>query len=194
MAASLNATVALMGYFGAAILVDMVGRRNLQQYGFLVTGSLFVSCGLLYTQLSPTMRVCLYLASSFFGQLGPNATTFLIPAEITPTEMRTFSHGICAAAGKAGALIAAVLFNYMGNELDLFMSCGYASFVASVITFCTIPESMGLDLYEVDKKWRMILEGRKGDYSGDANHPKYLSYYERSKLYKNSNSTHVEVE
>lgn len=194
MATSANAAVALLGYFGAALLVDKIGRRNLQQYGFLITGSLFVSCGFLYEQLSPTVLVCLYLASSFCGQLGPNATTFLIPTELFPTEMRSFAHGICAAAGKAGALIAAVLFNYSESELDLFLFCGYASFVACLITFCTIPETLGLDLYEVDKKWRMILEGRKGEYRGDANHPMYLSYYERSKLYRNVTTSHVEVE
>ena len=133
------------------MLVDVVGRRNLQQYGFLVTGALFVSCGFLYFQLAPSVLVCLYLASSFFGQLGPNATTFLIPAEIFPTEMRSLAHGICAAAGKGGALIAAILFNYMDNELDLFLLCGYASFVACLITFCTIPEALGLDLHEIDR-------------------------------------------
>ncbi|CAB9522849.1 Probable inorganic phosphate transporter 1-8 [Seminavis robusta] len=183
MAASLNAAVALLGYFGAALLVDKVGRRDLQQYGFLVTGSLFVSCGFLYNDLSSATLVTLYLASSFFGQLGPNATTFMLAAELFPTEMRTMAHGICACAGKAGALIAAVVFNYLDNDLDLFMLSGYASFVACFITFCTIPETLGLDLYEVDKKWRMTLEGRKVEYRGDANHPRYLSYLERSKLH-----------
>jgi len=193
MAATLNAGLALAGYFGAAVLVDKIGRRSLQQYGLLITGSLFVSCGFLYLQLSSAALVVLYLGSSFFGQLGPNATTFLIPAEIFPTEMRTTAHGICAASGKVGALIAAIVFNYMDNDLDLFLLSGYASFVACLVTFCTIPETLGLDLYEIDKKWRMILEGRKADYKGDANHPKFLSYYERSKLYGH-NMAHVDIE
>ena len=194
MAASLNSFVALLGYFGAAMLVDTVGRRNLQQYGFLVTGGLFVTCGFLYFQLSTTTLVALYLGSSFFGQLGPNATTFLIPAEIFPTEMRTMAHGICAASGKAGALIAVIIFSATDNNLDLFLLSGYASFAACLITFCTIPETLGLDLFEVDKKWRMILEGRKGDYKGDANHPRFLSYYERAKLAShNMTDHHVDI-
>ena len=102
-------------------------------------------------------------------------------------------HGICAASGKFGALTAAIVFSYMDNDLDLFLLSGYASFVACLITFCTIPETLGLDLYEVDKKWRMILEGRKGEYQGLANEPRFLSYYERSKLYGN-HVTHIEVE
>jgi MFS family permease len=183
LAASINATVALLGYFGAAMLVDTVGRRDLQQYGFLVTGSLFVGCGCLYYDLSSAALVTMYLASSFFGQLGPNATTFILAAELFPTEMRSMAHGVCAAAGKAGALIAAIMFNYMKDDLDLFMLSGYASFLGFCITFCTIPETLGLDLYEVDKKWRMTLEGRKAEYRGDANHPRWLSYFERSRLH-----------
>jgi hypothetical protein len=182
MAATLNAAVALAGYFGAAQIIDhpAIGRRGLQQWGFLLTGSLFVGVGFLYDNLSSAVLVAMYLGSTFFGQLGPNATTFLIPAEIFPTEMRTMCHGIAAASGKMGALLAAILFNYV-DDLDMFLLSGYASFAACAVTFWTIPETTGLDLYETDRKWRMILDGRKGEYQGDANHPKFLSFYERNK-------------
>mmetsp|Transcript_7006 Transcript_7006/g.11631 ORF Transcript_7006/g.11631 Transcript_7006/m.11631 type:complete len:537 (+) Transcript_7006:2-1612(+) len=80
--AALNAFVALLGYIGAAVLLDhpQAGRLRLQQYGFLITGALFVACGFLYDKLSSGWLVLMYFASSFVGQLGPNATTFLIPA------------------------------------------------------------------------------------------------------------------
>ena len=182
-AASINAAAAMLGYIGAAQLIDhpMVGRLRLQQFGFLITGGLFVTCGVAYNDLSMTSLVVCYLLSSFFGQLGPNATTFLIPAEIFPTEMRTWCHGICAASGKLGALFAAVLFHFVSNA-DLFLISGYASFLGCAITFWTLPETCGLDLYEIDKKWRLTLDGRKRDYEGDANNPNFLSYYERKKL------------
>ena len=182
-AATLNATVALLGYFGAAFLVDhpLVGRLKLQEAGFMITGTLFVTCGFCYSDLSSKWLVTMYLMSSFFGQLGPNATTFLIPAEIFPTEMRTFCHGICAASGKLGALTAAILFNFM-SDMDMFLISGYASFAACAITIWAIPETTGLDLYEIDRKWRMILDGRRQQYEGAANNPMYMSFYERSKL------------
>lgn len=41
----------------------------------------------------------LYFFSSFWGQWGPNATTWLLPAELFPTETRAMSHGIAAATG-----------------------------------------------------------------------------------------------
>jgi MFS family permease len=47
-AATANAAVALTGYVAAACIIDhpAVGRQRLQQWGFLVTGSLFVCVGL----------------------------------------------------------------------------------------------------------------------------------------------------
>ena len=88
-AATLNAFVALLGYYCAAALIDEVGRVRLQQYGFLLTGFLFCCCGFFYDKLPTNWLVAMYFGSSFFGQCGPNATTFVIPAEIFPTGMRT---------------------------------------------------------------------------------------------------------
>lgn len=119
----------------------------------------------------------MYFGSSFFGQCGPNCTTFLIPAEVFPTSMRPLCHGISASAGKLGALVASIMFNFVG-ERELFLLSGYASFAASLITFLTIPETTTLDLYEIDKQWRSILNDET--YEGAATDPKYLSFYERN--------------
>jgi MFS family permease len=178
-AASLNAFVALLGYFAAASIIDFpsVGRVRLQLWGFALTGVLFMSCGLLYQSLSTTWLVTLYLGSSFFGQCGPNATTFLIPSEIFPTEIRTMCHGIAASSGKVGALISAILFNYL-DEISLFYVSGYCSFVACAITFLTIPETVSLDLKELDRHWRSLREGEQQTYSGPATQPEFMSVYE----------------
>lgn len=179
-AATLNSTVALLGYFAAAVLLDepKLGRVRLQCFGFLLTGFLFVTCGFAYDALPSGWLVALYLASSFIGQVGPNATTFLIPGEIFPTEHRTYCHGICAASGKVGALVAAVLFHFVQQEANLFFACGYTSFAGCFLTYYFVPETLGLDLNEVDKRWHMIRNGREIDYRGPANKAKYLSLFE----------------
>jgi len=41
---------------------------------------------------------------------GPNATTFITPAEIFPTRVRSTGHGLSAGFGKLGAVIAQVFF------------------------------------------------------------------------------------
>lgn len=44
--------------------------------------------------------------SHFAINFGANSLTFLIPAEIFPTTYRCFCHGISAAAGKTGSILA----------------------------------------------------------------------------------------
>lgn len=46
---------------------------------------------------------------SFWGQFGPNATTFLLASELFPTDTRGKAHGISAAVGKLGALAADII-------------------------------------------------------------------------------------
>jgi PHS family inorganic phosphate transporter-like MFS transporter len=41
---------------------------------------------------------------------GPNATTFIVPGECFPTRYRSTSHGISAASGKIGAIVAQTIF------------------------------------------------------------------------------------
>ena len=176
----INAFVALMGYYAAAAIVDDpdCGRLALQQTGFVITGTLFLLCGTIDDRLSSTWLVVMYFGSSFFGQCGPNCTTFLIPAELFPTNMRTMCHGISAAAGKIGAIIASVLFHYMSVQ-DLLLLSGCATFAAGLITFVTIPETTTLDLQEIDIQWAHIISGNGLRYEGPAVDPRHLSFYER---------------
>eukprot|EP00548_Thalassiothrix_antarctica_P008441 CAMPEP_0194136946 /NCGR_PEP_ID=MMETSP0152-20130528/6880_1 /TAXON_ID=1049557 /ORGANISM="Thalassiothrix antarctica, Strain L6-D1" /LENGTH=257 /DNA_ID=CAMNT_0038833779 /DNA_START=925 /DNA_END=1695 /DNA_ORIENTATION=- len=141
IAATMNAFVAVMGYIGAAFLLDTIGRYRLQQYGLFVVGTLFLLCGYLLNYLPSWCLILLYFTSSFVGQLGPNATTFIIPAEIFPTKQRTLCHGIAAASGKVGALFAAMFFHRLPRTDTMFLVCGYLSFLACCITFYTIPNN-----------------------------------------------------
>jgi len=180
---ALNAFIALLGYFAAAALVDnpTIGRVRLQKYGFLITGFLFILCGLLRESVSSNWLILLYFITSFFGQVGPNCTTFLIPAEIFPTVGRTVCHGISASAGKVGALLAAVLFHF-ATESGMFFICGWCALMAYAVTFVTIPDVTTLDLFEIDKKWLLAMDGREKEYVGPASHEEYLSYYEKKRL------------
>ena len=191
-AAALNATVALLGYYGAAVLIDLprLGRKSLQSIGLVTTGLLFFACGLLASSASPGITVTLYLISSFVGQLGPNCTTFLIPAEIVPTDQRTYCHGVCAASGKIGALIAAVIFHFVGTGdggAFLFYLCGFAGVLGAAVTFLFVPETAGLDLLELDLQWNLLLEGQRS-YDGPAANEAYLSPYERYLLREKNRS------
>jgi len=56
--------------------------------------------------------IAMYAFCFFFANFGPNATTFIIPAELFPTEWKSTGHGFSAATGKAGAIVGAFGFLY----------------------------------------------------------------------------------
>ncbi|KAF3775178.1 hypothetical protein EJ110_NYTH50272 [Nymphaea thermarum] len=58
----------------------------------------------------------MYSLTFFFANFGPNATTFVVPAEIFPARLRSTCHGISAASGKAGAIIGAFGFLYAAQN------------------------------------------------------------------------------
>ena len=61
----------------------------------------------------------LYCLANFFQNFGPNTTTFIVLGEVFPTRYRSTAHGVSAACGKLGAIIAQVLFAAFGEELKV---------------------------------------------------------------------------
>ena len=120
----------------------------------------------------------MYFLSSFFNQFGPNSVTFLVAAEVFPTPIRATAHGLSAAWGKLGALLASVLYSYIDTQTKFYVVpwFGLAGFV---LTFIFLPDTTGLDLKEQERRWNYIREGRESDYHGPAIHPKHLSLWER---------------
>ena len=59
--------------------------------------------------------VFLYCLTNFFQNFGPNTTTFIVPGEAFPTSYRSTAHGIAAASGKLGAIVAQVGFGKLIN-------------------------------------------------------------------------------
>jgi hypothetical protein len=107
-----------------------------------------------------------------------SCTTFLLAAEVFPISVRATAHGLSAAAGKLGALLPAIVYNYVDNHTKFWIVCwfGFAGWIATLIF---IPDTTGLDLKEQDRYWRYVREGRPEEYHGIAVHPRHLSWYEK---------------
>ena len=88
------------GTLGSAALVDWIGRRRLQLLGFLLLLPLVLVESVL-ERLQPADGLVLFLCN-----LGPNTTTYLWEAELFATPHRARAYAVCAAMGKAGALLA----------------------------------------------------------------------------------------
>ncbi|CAG8525504.1 11421_t:CDS:2 [Diversispora eburnea] len=101
------------GYWFTVFLVDKWGRKFIQLLGFGILTILFTILGFFYHQILDTslpLFIIIFTSCQFFLNFGPNATTFIIPGEVFPTRYRSTGHGISAASGKLGAIIAQVGF------------------------------------------------------------------------------------
>lgn len=120
---------AIPGYWVTVATVDTVGRKPIQLGGFIILTIMFCIMGfgkftqckintkqskLLttfpgYHQIGEKGLLACYVIAQFFFNFGPNSTTFIVPGECFPTRYRSTSHGISAASGKVGSIIAQVL-------------------------------------------------------------------------------------
>ncbi|KAL4785155.1 major facilitator superfamily domain-containing protein [Aspergillus varians] len=179
-----NVGVSLVGYYLASFLIDnkLYGRKWMQIVGFLMCFILFVVPGFHFDYYTSPEHIgefqAMYFLSSFFNQFGPNSVTFLVAAEVFPTPIRATAHGISAAAGKLGALLASVLYNYITTK-EKFHIVPWFGLGGVILTWLFLPDTTGLDLKEQERRWKYIREGREEDYHGPAVHSKHLSIWER---------------
>ncbi|KAJ9137968.1 Mfs transporter [Pleurostoma richardsiae] len=179
-----NIIVSLAGYYLASLLIDnkLYGRRMMQQVGFLMCFIMFVVPAFHYYYYTQPMGVhafqAMYFLSSFFNQFGPNSVTFLVAGEVFPTPVRASAHGFSACMGKAGALLASVLYNFIDTQTKFYV-VPWFGLAGMLLTFIWLPDTTGLDLKEQERRWNYIREGRGDEYHGIAVHPSHLSLWER---------------
>ncbi|KAK4162088.1 putative inorganic phosphate transporter [Cladorrhinum sp. PSN259] len=109
-------TVSLASIAGSACFVYFANRIPRRQWLttsflvlmilFLVTGGVYY--GVAHTEGSPATVVCVAICHFVFN-FGANTLTFIIPSEIFPTPYRCICHGISAAAGKLGSIVAILI-------------------------------------------------------------------------------------
>jgi len=120
----------------------------------------------------------MYFLSSFFNQFGANSVTFLIAGEVFPTPVRATAHGFSAACGKLGALVAAVMYNYISDQTKFYV-VPWFGLAGMILTLVFLPDTTGLDLKEQERRWSYLRDGRDSEYHGIAVHPHHLSLWER---------------
>lgn len=102
----------------------------------------------------------------------------MLAAEIFPISVRATAHGLSAASGKIGALLPAVIYNYVDSRTRFWIVCWFG-FAGWIVTLIFIPDTTGLDLREQDRYWQFVREGRSEEYHGIAVHPRHLSWFEK---------------
>ena len=104
-----------MGIF----LPDLMGRVR-QQFIFSALAAVLYAIWAGVTDITSTGGLMvLFTLSQFVLNVGPNCTTFLLPVEVFPTRVRATAHGIAAASGKAGAVLAAFAFGSVKERIGI---------------------------------------------------------------------------
>ncbi|EYU18337.1 hypothetical protein MIMGU_mgv1a021490mg [Erythranthe guttata] len=146
------------GYWFTVFFIDIIGRFAIQLMGFFFMTVFMFALAIPYDHWTHRENrigfVVMYSLTFFFANFGPNATTFVVPAEIFPARLRSTCHGISAAAGKAGAIVGAFGFLYAAQPKDVgkrdytLIVLGCVNALGFVFTFL-VPEPMGRSLEEL---------------------------------------------
>ncbi|XP_073525738.1 uncharacterized protein [Phyllobates terribilis] len=155
------------GYWFTVAFIDVIGRWWIQMMGFFFMTVFMFAIGIPWDHWMKKENrigfIVMYSLTFFFANFGPNATTFVVPAEVFPARLRSTCHGISAATGKAGAIIGAFGFLYLSQDKDpkkrdvgypagigkknSLIVLGVINFVGMMFTFL-VPEPNGLSLEE----------------------------------------------
>ena len=106
----------LPGYWVSAATIDTVGRKPIQMGGFILLTIILCIMGFGYHKIGNHGLLGLFVIAQFFQNFGPNTTTFIVPGECFPTRYRSTAHGLSAAAGKVGAIIAQTCIGTLVNH------------------------------------------------------------------------------
>ncbi|KAH0523934.1 hypothetical protein TsFJ059_008876 [Trichoderma semiorbis] len=156
------------GYWAAVFTIDSVGRKPLQFTGFLLLTVIFCILGFYFHHLSEGAMLALYIVAQFLFNAGPNTTTFIIPGECYPTRYRSTGHGVSAASGKIGAIIAQVISipilrkdsppNCSGNQcsphLNRLLQLFALFMLLGTLVSLLVPETKGMTLEELSGEAR----------------------------------------
>jgi PHS family inorganic phosphate transporter-like MFS transporter len=145
------ALLGLPGYYMSVLLMDSVGRKNIQVQGFIFMAILYACLGFFLKQLKESAAVLLitYGMTYFFSNFGPNSTTFLLPAESFPPEVRSSLNGFCAAMGKLGATVGSASFKTVVNNFGsgtTFICCAVCALLGLVVTLLCVEDRRGRDM------------------------------------------------
>ncbi|KAL7108300.1 hypothetical protein ABFS82_06G103300 [Erythranthe guttata] len=146
------------GYWFTVAFIEKIGRFYIQLVGFFMMSVFMLIMGVKYDYLRNTNHkwtfAALYGLTFFFANFGPNSTTFVLPAELFPTRLRSTCHAFSAASGKAGAMIGAFGIQYFTQDGDVgkikkaMMLLSFTNILGFFFTFL-VTETKGRSLEEI---------------------------------------------
>ncbi|KAI9161191.1 hypothetical protein LWI28_015306 [Acer negundo] len=145
------------GYWFTVFFIEKIGRFRIQLIGFFMMSVFMLILSIKYTYLRSDNKylfATLYALTFFFANFGPNSTTFVLPAELFPTRLRSTCHAISAASGKAGAMVGAFFvqsYTLDGNPKKIQKALMFLA-LTNMLGFCftfLVTETKGRSLEEI---------------------------------------------
>jgi len=166
----------VIGFALAIWQIDHIGRIHLRMMGFLG-----MTAGLLLVGLGAVSRVAgsqdisaILIGFALFNvmvNMGPNPTTYTLPAEVFPTALRGSGNGNAAAAGKIGAAAGIFLLPILRASLGLPALMGVVAGVSVVGFLVTFVLGEGVEtqhrLLEDIHATLLRLHGPRGSRRGE---------------------------
>ncbi len=148
----------VVGFVLSIISVEKFGRIKLQMCGFIgMTIGLIILAIAVAIPTDPNHLLLVFCGFALFNLLvniGPNATTYLLPAELFPTKLRATGHGLASAAGKIGAVFGIfflpVLMSTYGLSTTMSLVAA-TSFLGFLGTWIFGVETTGVALEDASK-------------------------------------------
>lgn len=170
----------VIGAYFAVLLIERVGRIKLQAQGFLwVTIGLLVMCMSHLFPDIPIMHFACILGGfalfNFFINLGPGATTYLIPAEVYPTNLRGKGHGFATACAKIGAALGIFILPLLQSSvgaLTTVLIIAVTTFAGYVMTVWLGFETKGQSLEQISA----ALAKKKADFIPEVKFDPYIGF------------------
>jgi len=94
-----------------------------------------------------------FILFNLLMNMGPNATTFILPAELFPTSIRASAHGLATASAKVGAALGIFLLPIFKDNFGItttLIVVAFASLLGLLITFMFRVNTVGQSLEELN--------------------------------------------
>ncbi|MFA4826613.1 MAG: MFS transporter [Methanoregula sp.] len=147
----------ILGFILNILFVEKLGRIRLQLAGFIgMAAGLFILAA--SASGSETIIALAFVGFGLFNLLqnwGPNATTFLLPAELFPTRLRATAHGFASGFAKIGAACGIIFVPLMKSSYGVSYTViimGIICLIAFVVTWLTRIDMTGRSLEELEER------------------------------------------
>merc|ERR1712039_126235 len=136
-------SVGLPGVIAAVLMLLCTSSRMLQLWGFLFS---IISCCTLaaavHFEASSGIKFACFCFVLFILNWGVNVSTYTLPAECFPCEVRSTFFGLCAAMGKVGALVGSACFKSISDAVGLdgvYLVCAGFGAIGIIVTSLLVP-------------------------------------------------------